>query len=447
VLRDDARWFAVAALGAALATFGCGESERHAPDDASGGAGATDTGGAPGMAGGSGVSPAPRGRDGQLLLLDEFARPFVDVPVLVDGAVVYTGDDGFAVLPEVGVTYDVSFVDHQRAWVFQGLSSRAPVLALPSVGNSGAVFETAVEVQKPANLGDDTSIRFMAGIEELTGTTPFLTFSNSDGDVEFDVTWPDIEPATLSAAAFLVQSDPLTQQPLAFLGYATGEWPQVPAKVAWSPTFDSSLVGSSVHIDLTVPPGSSVADYQAIAADAAGRSGVVSSAPGNPAAESAGRASGDVLVPDLPGTTFSMTAETLASDGRFIASSPAGVHAGETVQLVAQAPPALVAPQDGDSVDADTEFSWLPGGGTLHYWSGATVDDGAEFQFTVVGTQPSVRLPDLTALGIPFPWGRSLDWLAGDVVGAESLDAYAAGAPDGGLGFSFTRQVFVAPAP
>jgi len=427
------------ALLTALCVAGCGESTRHVGTDA----GAVPDGGA----GAGGSVAESRGRDGELLVLDEFARPFVDVPVLVDGAVVYTGDDGFAVLPDVGASYDVSFADQQRVWVFRGLSSRAPVLSLPSVGNSGALFETDVEVQKPTNLGDDTAVRFMAGIEELTGTTPFLSFSNNDSDVDFQITWPDVEPATLSAAAFLVQIDPLTGETLAYLGSATAEWPEVPAKLLWSPAFDSPLEGASVHVDLTVPPGSSPGVYEVWATDAAGRNGSISFALDNPATDGPGSGSGDVLVPNLPDLTFSATAQTLASNGRFIASSPSGLHAGDTVRLVAQPPPVLVTPEDGASVDAGTDFSWTPGGGNVHYFSAATVDDGAELDFTIASTEPSARLPDLSALGIPFPWGRGLDWLAGDVVGADSIDAYAAGAPYFGLGFSFTRNVTVGAAP
>ncbi len=424
--RDGRGRLCVAALAAALASFGCGESARHASP-------------------GGGPAPASRGRDGQLLLVDEFRRPFGIVPVLVDGAVVYTGEDGFAPLPEVGASYDVAFADQGRAYVFQGLSSRAPVIQIPSRAHRGAVFETDLEIQKPT-APDDTSLRFMAGIEELTEASPLLGYSNDDSDLEARIIWPDINPATLSVAALLVQIDPLTQEPLSYLGYSAEEWPEVPAKLKWAPSFDAPLDSATIHVDLKLPPGGSSPVYQVTASDGAGRSGLVGFSLGDPSAESGGVASADVLVPDLPDTTFALSAQTVMSGGSFIAYSSDELHAGDTVELDSQANPVLLSPADGASVDSATDFTWTPGGGTVHRFFAATVDDGESFDVQVTSTGPSARPPDLSALGVPFPYGRSLGRIAGDFAGV-SLDAYAAGAPYSGLGFSQARSVTVAPAP
>jgi hypothetical protein len=426
--RDGARWCSLAAFGVVLATLGCGEGRRSTP-------GASPT-----------ESPDPRGRDEELLVLDEFGRPFVNTPVLVDGTLTVTGDDGFAALPELGPSYDVSFVTDDHAFVFEGLRSRAPVLELPSLGPD-ELFGTTLQIQKPADLGDDTAIRFMAGVKD-TELTPHLTYSTNDSDVELEVVWPGMRSETLSAEAFLVQINPLTEEPLVYLGYAAEDWPAVAPSVTWAPGFTAPPFDTApVHVELTLPDGASVQYYEAEASDGSDRRGPLGYSLGNPGSTSAANATADVLVPDLAATTYTVFAHTSAAEGGFVAQSPDGVHAGDSIRLVARAGPVALTPASGAVVDSNTDFTWTPVESAVHYLFIFPVDDGSSFDITLATTEAQAHLPDLSALGLPFPAGRSIRWLANAVTGVATLDAYAAGAPSRGYGYSGYRDASVAAAP
>lgn len=419
-----------AAISTALALSACGQSVRHAP------AGAAST-----------ATSDPRGRDGQLLVLDEFGRPFANLPVLVDAALTATGDDGFAALPDVGSSYDVSLLDDHHAHVFQGLRSRAPVIQLASMGPAGGTLsETTLQLQKPPDLGDDTLIRFMAGIGKAAEATPLLTYSTNDSDVELQVVWPEMERPTLSVEAFLVQVDPLTEEPLAYPGYAAEDWPAVSPSVTWTPPFDSPpFEALPVHVDLTLPDGASVRYYDAFASDGSGRRGSLGYALGNPDADASTGASADMLVPDVPDTTYAVLAHTTTDDGGFVAQGPDGVHAGDSVSLVALAPPAELAPPSGALIDTATDFAWAPVEGAVHYLFIFAPDASSVFDVTVATMASHTRLPDLSALGVPFPLAPSIRWIANAVTGVGSLDAYAAGAPSRGYGYSGYRDAAFAP--
>ncbi len=422
--RDRASWCSLAAFIFGAATLGCGEGTRGtAPTE----------------------PPDARGRDGRILVLDEFGRPFVNTPLLIDATLTDTGDDGFAELPELGASYDVSVVNASHAYVFRGLRSRAPVIQLQS-STSDPPSSTTLEIQKAPDLGDDTAIRFMAGIGDSPDLNPRLSYSINDSDVELEVVWPSAQRPTLLAEAFLIQIDPLTEEPLAYLGDAENDWSEVPPSVTWTPPFASpSFDLVPLHVELTLPDGAAVQYYDAVASDDSGRRGSLGYSLGNPGSSDARTA--DMLVPDLPDTTYTVSGHTSAGDGGFVAYSSHGVHAGDTVRLVAQAGPVELAPAEGAVVDTDTDFTWTPVKGGVHYLYAFPTDDGASFDIMIATSETRVRLPDLSALGLPFPAGRSIRWLVNAVTGVASLDAYAAGAASRGYGYSGYRDASVAMAP
>jgi hypothetical protein len=132
----------------ALSIAACGESARHAPYGV----------GAAGAPGGDQPEPPsaedPRGRMGQLLLLGEYDEPVTNARVLVNDKVITTGEDGFAPLPPIGDRYDVSTVSQHLAYVFRGLTARAPVVRLVVGGDGTGVSSMTLTMSLPTK-GED----------------------------------------------------------------------------------------------------------------------------------------------------------------------------------------------------------------------------------------------------------------------------------------------------
>ncbi|HTQ02242.1 MAG TPA: hypothetical protein VMI54_00245 [Polyangiaceae bacterium] len=431
------------ALGLALAVLGCGESRRGASlDDGVN----------------TGAKPDPRGRAGELLVLDEVGVPMPSVPALVDGAVVYTDADGFATLPELGASYDVAVApasdpNELRVHVFGGLRSRAPVVELDGErSSSGAAKSVLLDIDKPANLGDDTALTFTIGVDGVAPKDELLLYTNSDSDVSAALGWNATSSTTLSAEAFLLQIDPLTEEPLAYLGYAAGAWSDPAANLTWTPDFaEPSFDGSVLHVEVTHPAGASVTSYDAQAIEGSGRHGSLGFALADPSLSDATSAVAELLVPALPDTLFYVTAVTSADDSTYTyyAESPAGVLPGDDVELAAHAGPAVLAPADGGVVAPDTNFTWTPDDGAIYRVFVFDSDDvGAHFEYVLETAEPHANLPDLSAIGAPFPWGRSFAWEVNTLDGVASLDAYAAGSVDAhGQGYSNEHPAQGAPSP
>ena len=412
----------------ALFVAACGESVRHAPYGV-GGAGAPGDG-RPGDSG----AEDPRGRSGQLLLLDQYDLPLTHTRVLVNDAVVTTGDDGFAPLPDVGERYDVSAVSGRVAYVFHGLTARAPVVRLVTGGKGEGVSSMSLTMRFPA-LGEDQDFVYGAGFAGIARDQQFIGTSTEEQGMTLYGNWAGSSVVRFSAEAFIVDVDHDSRAPVAFSGYATQSWDVAPdTDLTWTPApTPSPFATTAIHVNLSLPSGARFVGCDATAFEPSGIQVHFGPQIGFFDSE-------DLVVPDLPDTTFDLDVNSanVAAQSGFTAVAD-GVRAGDDVTLEAHTGPTLLAPDAGAVVNPDTEFSWTEIDGAVYRVFITTQDGDTMHAYAIVTTEPSVRLPDLSALDMPFPSGQTLVWEAFAYEGL-ALDSFAATGRYGNSGLSEIRR-------
>jgi len=152
----------------------------------------------------------------------------------------------------------------------------------------------------------------------------------------------------------------------------------------------------------------------------------------------------DLMLPELPDTTFSVavTTENEAAHSGFIAVAD-GVRAGDDVMLDAHVGPTQLAPEDGAVVSPDTAFSWTRVDGAVYRLIVAVSDGDTVHPYAIVTTEPSARLPDLSGLDVSFPAGQALSWQAFAYEGL-TVDGFAASGRYGSGGISAIRSATAA---
>ena len=410
----------------ALWAAGCGESVRHA-----------DAG--PGVSKPPGADD-PRGRAGELLLLDTYGLPFANTPVLVNDSVTTTGPDGFAALPDVGEQYDVSVATQDMAYTFLGMKTRAPVVRLLGARGSAASSYISVTIQAPIDAGANQELLYSAGFSAFAAAEE-IVWSEADAQgVSFSAAWPGTSPTTFSAEAFIVDLDVDTGSPVAFSRYALETWTVGPGDtLTWIPTFGPAPFATKpIYVDVTLPPDAEVYSYSAFASGQSGREGPVVAVDGAP--------SGEVLVPDLPDAEYTvvMGATTNNRASGFDAEAD-GIRAGDHVKLEVQAGPLQVAPDKGAVVSLYTDFSWTSGNEAVDQLVVYASTPDGPYTYAIVTADRSARVPDLTPLGVSFPLGTSIGWNVDAFERIPSVDAFAAGAPWHGWGETGTRSATSAP--
>ncbi|HTQ02243.1 MAG TPA: hypothetical protein VMI54_00250 [Polyangiaceae bacterium] len=412
------------ALSCAL--LGCGES-RHTP---------------PADAGGSGAPfvEDPRGEPGQLLVLDGLGLPFANFQVLVDDTVVTTDANGFAPLPSVGTTYDVSMVVAGGAETFRGMRARAPVFQFDfwSSLDEGAYVD--LNIPLPALAGDQEFV-YTAGASDAG---PFEEVSSNPPDIGREQVatgayWPPALPVTtFSAEAFLVDTDDSGVY-LGFSSYASQTFDVTSGdELVWSPVFGASPFATKpIHVDFTLPPGATTPYYQAFVTEPSGREGYLS--------DLGAVAKGDLLVPDLPGAVFTVSGTASSADGTLsFAATAGGVHTGDSVTLEVHDGPVVLGPDNDAAVSADTDFSWSGRDGDVYELELETLrPDYSVFVYDIVTAEPTERIPDLSLLGVPFPEGQ-LYWETEALENLPAVDAYAAGTLSNAWSWTEQRHAAVA---
>jgi hypothetical protein len=246
--------------------------------------------------------------------------------------------------------------------------------------------------------------------------------------------WLGSSVVHFSAEAFVVDVDHDSRAPIAYSGYATRSWDVAPdTDLSWTPDpAPSPFATEPIHVNLSVPSGYRFANCNVSALEESGRQihflGQLRSFEPE-----------DLVVPDLPDTTFTVGANA-GSDatGDGFTAVAAGVHAGDYVTLEAHRGPMQLLPDDGAVVGPDTDFTWTGSDGAV-YRLAITANDGDAMQLYVIQTtDPSARLPDLSALGMPFPAGQTLAWQVFTYDGL-TLDGFAASAQYGSYGSSSRR--------
>src|SRR5262249_36339962 len=133
------------------------------------------------------------------------------------------------------------------------------------------------------------------------------------------------------------------------------------------------------------------------------------------------------LVPTGIGSTASVAAEAVSTQGQIMVSL-AGIPPGATSAVVTIPTPALpVAPADGATgVTAATDFSWtgLPNAVEVVFFKAP-----GKASYYVVTTGTTTKLPDLSARGEPLPAATSYLWMVEGLGPLTSMDAFAEGNP------------------
>jgi hypothetical protein len=419
-----ARWWRGGTAVLVVWLAGCGESVEHLPS----GVGPAGTPGTP-----------PTDHTGQLLLLDQYKLPYANMPVLVDDTLVTTDADGYATMPAVGDQYDVSVVAGDLAYVFHGLSTRSPVVRLVVSGTGAGVSSMSLAMASPP-LRDDQTLVYSAGFANIAEDQQFFGTSIDAEGLSLEGHWAGSSPVTFSAEAFVVDVDPSTGGPLAFTGYASRSWKVTPgAELSWTPSPTAPpFATAAIQVSVSLPAGAQVTSYDVWAREASGRQShlgpIVSFA----------YTDEKVLVPDLPGAVFDVIAGT--GDGTSVFEAEAdGLHAGDQVTLEAHSGPVPLSPEDGADVSLDTDFTWTEDEGAV-YRLFLTAHDGDKTRtYVIVTTEPTTRLPDLTALGAPFPSGQELSWQIFSLPGVAPLDHFAADGHYGSTGYSMPRTATATP--
>jgi hypothetical protein len=378
----------------------------------------------------------------ELLLLDGLGRPVAQTRALVDGKVVTTNDEGRAELGELPARYDVVIAVGTTVRAFMGLQARSPTI---EIANRQLDFSN--EHQARVNISSATtvsnqSVFYAAGVTGADISRQTMGY-NGDGKSSWAIIgWAGAGDVTLSAQAMLAEMDPKTQSVLRYSGFASQTWPNAAQQgtVDWTPAFEAPpFETKTIHVDLSLPLDMSIRWYSVNLRRASGEMGPIG------VFYSGARA--DLLVPDLPGATFDIFASLDGPGGSYQVVMRA-VSAGATVHAEGAGGLRQLAPQDGmENVTPETNFGWSTQPGVVYELLAFSDSDTQPWYDYLVATSASTaQLPDASALGIPFPAGVTLQWLARSERGFDSLDDYAA-APDAatGTGFSDYRTITTAP--
>jgi hypothetical protein len=404
-----AAWLAVALF----ALDACGSSKHHEP-------GSDSTGG--------------EGR-GTLLVLDTVHAPVSGVQVLVNGAVVTTDENGEATLPSgLPASYDLAVVSNSHVYAFVGLKTRSPSVVLANQYLSAELAHTRLVLPIPADL--DLNQQILLTVAVIGEDAEHQDYGGNFGNTEIDedVYWVGSPSATVSAEAFLVDVEPSSGAITDYVGYATQDWPNAGGlELTWSPTFGPMPVDTTnVEFAVDLPAGAIFDFDEAFVTETSGRSGKMASTQNGATAK--------LLVPNLPGAHYDLQGLTHDTESSFVAEAH-GVAPGATAHAQALTGPKQVAPADrATDVTADTDFTWTAPEGAIHHLLAYTADAGPYLEYSITSAVPSVRIPDLGALGLPFPAGRTFAWSANTDYGQSSLDTYAAGERSTGWGYSKPRS-------
>lgn len=159
-----------------------------------------------------------------------------------------------------------------------------------------------------------------------------------------------------------------------------------------------------------------------------------------------------VVAPSLPGATHTLLAQAINDDavaGNTTIAWRADVDPDDAVSVVLPTPPTQVSPAElATGVDPTTQFSVNnPEGGVLTFlFQPEFPQEGPTIVVTTLGTQTTI--PDLAALGVPFPADADYQWV---LLSTPDLEATDDAVVSGGLLGDFVKLALIseggAPAP
>lgn len=327
--------------------------------------------------------------------------------------------DGTGAFSIAGVTtpYTVTVLQGTGSRTWQGLTRADPTLVggiFSSAPNHGTITGSVSGGDALPAPSDKTAVAW--GSPEINARA---NVANNPWSMSFD--WGGASPSTGNVHA--LQWTPTSGAPTAYLGHG----------VATGVTVTSGATTSGVAVAMTAPAASTISGNVVLAAGvsllfkdlsidfADGASFAVGTALG-------GASAFNYAVPDGIGSTATVSASGMypGSSGTFTRVS--GLAAGSTgTNIELLVPSVYSAPgEDATGVTLSTEFSWTPFPGAVYFVSFFTTAAGAP-SYGVITTANSIRIPDLSALGITLPASTSYGWTIQPIAPWPSVDAYAGG--------------------
>jgi hypothetical protein len=393
---------------------------------ASGGEGASDGNAGAGASvseGGAGGDPSVPSKDvhGKVTFR---GAPRASLPVVVNGVITNTDDDGEFSVPDVDDQYDVLIFnpEEQLAQVIQGLTTRNPLidsyLAPDPELNQSASLSGALSggggFPNPANHRAQ-----VAFVGAQIPSTSMIMNEGMGGGFSFSKSWVTEESlnGTLFALQWSWDADGLT----ALTGYASKPFTLEDGATYASPETDLALVAIDQHL------ASVEVDWQDYSA-------ATCTAYVGPIKMEFTPCDGSFSVPtpdDLPWRTF--VSLRGGSAGDHYATVRAQVPETGDLAVVFPKPRNQLLPVDGATgVDVETAFTWStsePEMGGVHQFSCA---GGWEIELTSAET--AVSIPDLSEYGLALPKATECQWFLNAVGPASSADELVA------LRYAFANQ-------
>jgi hypothetical protein len=340
------------------------------------------------------------------------------VKVLLDGAVVTTTDAaGRFFVAEAGATYDLALsASADRAFVYQGMTTRTPVVRLDGTYLSPDESEASVHVD-------------LTGVDATTwvGASPSIAAGEPASAIEplgpsdWRVRWAGHDP--IHVGVYVAAHEGVPSQRV---GQSVGTFlaPAVPLSPGGTKSFAlqaASLVAageSAVAAEVHLAPSYGVS--QAVLWE-----GSASDAQSGAAFDVETRDSVlPFLVPEGARVGLTIEATSGAAKTDVYVGIPAG--GGRTVVDVPAAPIALAPPDDSIDVGAGTELRWTPAPNATNF---AIIYDGygtSAPTIRIVAADGVARIPDLAPIGVVLPAHARVAWAPSTTTPAGSVDDFAA---------------------
>jgi hypothetical protein len=385
------------------ASGGKGGTGGSGGDSGQGGEGnETSTGGTSGKGGGAGSAgsagsggtpgdPTVRGK-----VVNHLLHPVPNVPVWIGDEMTSTDDDGEFELADVAETYDVKMVvTYARygntavaGWVYEGLTRRDPTLQVYGGTPLRSGNFTFSATNPPASMTATAIIAL---------GSPYGNYSRQGtGAVQTSFSW--FGASTITATPHGLVWEETSGVPTSYTSYTVGSAPVAFADTAttpWTLDFTPNTVNTDTVSGAVVAPTTDDRSNAAFVQFATGAVIELASQTGSSAL-----ANYSFLVPTLPNATITVVArEGDASFGALALAHRSNLTSGQTTPaLTIPAPPTLVGPADGSTLNESSMFTWL-GPQSTSVWHAESVSFYESIY--VVTARKSIPMPT-------FPNGFSL---------------------------------------
>lgn len=320
-----------------------------------GGTTVTPVGGEAGVGGEGGAPFVPSPVTGKLI--NEWGMPIGNIALQIGTTQSVTDDKGNFTIPDVGETYDVSLVNGDDGWVFQGLSRRDPTLQ---------VFSTDPDVSRGCNV-QPTFIKTVKGVNDqiaiAVGTPTGNSRANNVSDPAnaslLGTYWTGAAATAGTAHALQWSKDASTLLPVSYKAYDTKALP-LAAGVESAVTFDLTadvISAKAITGNATAAGDADHTNYVFVRFSSGAWMKLLEETL-NP-----GTAGFSYLVPQLMNASITLMTFQGSFYGEIGMVHKNGLSAGDIVgDLKSPRPPALLTPPPGDTdVDpATAKFSITP---------------------------------------------------------------------------------------